>query len=809
MKISLNWLNDYIDLYDFYEKPEELSERLTRAGLEVEGWENQKDAFKNIVTGKIEKLETHPDADKLTVVQVDIGEKEIKQIVCGAKNHKQGDHVVVALVGAILPGEFKINKSKIRGIESFGMLCSEKELGLASESQGILILPQATAVGQSFSDYLGANDIIFELSVTPNRADCLSHFGLARELGCLLGREVKMPEVHFKPTSQSTLKHIRLEVKNSKSNPRYTGRSIFNVKVGPSPVWLKKRLESVDLNSINNVVDVTNFVMMELGQPMHAFDADLIANREIVVSDSEAKERFTTLDGTEIELTGQELMIRDGEKPVALAGVVGGLNSGVSEKTQNVFLESAYFLQKIVRQSARRFGIETDSGYRFSRGTDPEMALLALNRASQLLEEIAGGDVAGDYYDHYPEPISPCTIQISKEFIETKMGYQVAPQEFENWMERLGCQVTGSEQLWTVVPPRFRWDLESDVDLVEEYARLFGYEHIKETLPVLHTMPTQHDPQYQMERTLEARLKEQHFLQAMNYHFVGREFQRQILGTQEQIKNCGLGTTDDPIEVTNPLNEEVNVMRTSLIPWLFKNLLNNYRHGNVYGRIFEFGAVFEKNEKSYLQKTHLGLCAWGETYDLWNKQQKRPVVFELKTAIENLLASFKLKQVNWDQTGEAPEFLHPGQWARLNVEGKSVGFIGTLHPKICSEYKFRHDIALSEINWQELMNSTGRSTKYKKISRFPQVDKDISFVVPIQTQVGLVVKEILKAGKNLIQSVDVFDVFTGGDLKSDERSVSFKMFVQSHDGTLTDVQLQQLQNDVIQTVGSKLGLRVR
>ena len=377
MKISLNWLSDYIDLKDYLGNVDELAKILTAAGLEVEEIEDPSKHWGSVVIGKIEKKDKHPDADKLTVCQVDVGGK-VEQIVCGAKNHNAGDFVVVATPGAVLPGDFKIKKSKIRGVESNGMLCSETELGLSDEADGIMILKDNPKTGTAFADYTDQGAIVFELNVTPNRADCLSHLGLARELATLLDRKIKKPAADIKEGGSEISKDIKVELKDSKGCPRYCGRMIKGVKVGPSPGWLKSRIESVGLNSINNIVDVTNYVLFEYGQPLHAFDYSEIKKQTITIQKAKAGEKFTTLDSTEIELSSDDLLIRDGERAVALAGVVGGLNSGVTEKTTDIFLESAFFAAEGVRKTSRAHGIETDSCYRFSRGVDPQETLNAM-----------------------------------------------------------------------------------------------------------------------------------------------------------------------------------------------------------------------------------------------------------------------------------------------------------------------------------------------------------------------------------------------------------------------------------------------
>lgn len=805
MKISLNWLNEYVDISEFLSKPEELAEKLTQAGLEVESIENQSEQFKNIYVGEIVEKSQHPDADKLTLCQVKVSGGKTLPIVCGAKNHKQGDKVVVATVGACLPGDFKIKKSKIRGAESQGMLCSKKELGLSDESTGIMILDASAPVGELFAKYQKLDDIILDLSVTPNRADCLSHFGLAREIACLTKKEIKTPEAKFKTVSKKT--NIEVVLKDSTGCPRYMGRSVFNVKVGPSPIWLKQRLESVDVNSINNIVDITNFVMLELGQPMHAFDAALVEGKKIEISPSKKDEKFQTLDGTDLKLTGEELMIRDGEKPVAMAGVIGGKNSGVTEQTKNVFLESAHFLPQTVRRSSRRFGIETDSGYRFSRGTDVEMTQLALNRASYLIQEIAQGEVAEDFHDAYPNPQKKPVIDVSVDFVAQKLGYNVGPQDFEDCMKRVGCEVLESKNgHYKFQTPQFRWDMDQDVDLVEEYGRIFGYEHIRETLPILTDRPSAQDLRYSLERDIEKRMLECGYMQAVNYNFTSSKEQKSLLGDVNVWNEYGLNISDEDIQLLNPLNEDLDVMRRSHITGLLKNLITNYRSGIFYGRVYELGSVFHK--KDYQEELHISMLSWGQAENLWQKEKARPVVFDVKTSVEKLLNSLGFASFEWQTLDSVPSIFHPGQCVGLKLQGKFAGVVASLHPKWIQENKIREDVAFAQINLNQIQKSYPKPVNYKKISKQPYVERDLAFILQPDQNLAQVLKEIKKSLKPDLKSIDVFDLYKGERLAEGEKSIALKMRFQTADKTYTDNELQELMQKAIKSA-EKTGAKLR
>ncbi len=847
MKISLKWLQDYVDVADFLDQPEPLAEKLTAAGIEVEGIERPGQAFAQVVVGKILLKDRHPDADKLTLCQVDVGQGESQQIICGASNHQQGDKVVVALPGAVLPGDFKIKVSKIRGVESRGMLCSASELGLdLGSSEGIVILPEEAPVGEAFAQYRGLEDVIFELSVTPNRADCLSHLGLAREIGSLLERPVRVPSPEFTAKGAPTQELVSVEVKNSDLCPRYAGRVIRGVKVGPSPDWLRQRLESVGLNSINNVVDVTNFVMMELGQPLHAFDVAKLRDQKILVAESLPGELFITLDKTEISLKGGELMIRDGERPVALAGVVGGLESGVSETTQDLFVESAHFVPETVRKTARSHGIETDSAYRFSRGTDPEMVKLALDRACELIQKTAGGEVAEVYVDHYPAPLPRKPVAVNVADVSERLGYEVSAEEFQAILRRLGCRVEPMlesskdqpDKAFAVVAPAYRWDLFQAVDFIEEVARVKGYDLIPEHFPPLHYHPSPHVQDYSHQERLANLVAGQGYYQAVNYGFISSKWSEGFLGNTELLKPWGVEVSSAPVPIQNPLNADLDVMRVCLLPGLFKNLLHNYRHSVGYGRLFELGSVFSSRppeaedrkvpgqatgpgpfagDRVYSESPRLALLGWGQVTQLWSSSAaNRPVVYDLKSHIEAILSQLRITQYQWlraeemeGKGAEVPDFLHPGQSAALVVEGRALGFVGSLHPLLLEREKLRSSVAVAELDVAQLMRGQPRSLKVKSLSRFPAVERDLTFVLPQSLSAGQVLGEIKKAAGANLQSARVVDVFTGGDLKEDQRAVSYRMLLQSHQETLSEELLQGLQTKVIEQVKRKLAIEVR
>ncbi len=810
MKISFNWLNRYIDLSDYKSKLPELSNLLTKAGLEVEDLINPAENWEGVVVGKLLDVGKHPDADKLTLCKVDVGASEPLQIVCGAKNHKTGDHVAVATVGTVLPGDFKIKKSKIRGVESFGMLCSESELGLSEESDGIMTFAGDYKLGQAFADAYDEADIIFELNVTPNRADCLSHIGLARELSTLLDRPTQFPETSIEEKGKSVDEWIRVEVKDTEACPRFCGRMISGVKVGPSPDWLQKALTAIGVNSVNNVVDITNFVLFEYGQPLHAYDFDNLEKASIRVEKAQENEVFTSLDGTEIKMSSDDLMIKDGNKSVGIAGVVGGKNTGVSQSTQDIFLEAAFFVAEGVRRTSRAHGIETDACYRFSRGVDPEQTLNAMNRAAALIQEVAGGEIQKGHIDIYPAPVVRDDIFVTTDYIGERLGYEVSQSSFENWMARLNCQVAKKDQGFSVSPPSYRWDLSIKEDLVEEFARLNGYDQIEEKLPLLDSEPSTHTFSFQFANKVSSVLTGLGLDQTLNYAFIGKNQNQKIWG--QPNKQWGLMRGPSPIALINPISEELAVMRESLLPSLFKNLVHNYNHGNSFGRFFEIAPSHHKVGDQFKEENRLAFLFWGQNEGLWQKTQQNQVVFELKSTVEALLRRIGGRNWRWDsiKMDQCPDGFHPSQTVTLFYEGKNIGVLGTMHPSLKDDNKIRTEVAWAEFNFEALMMRQPRDPKFKPLPKFPSVERDIAFLADETLSADKMGSEIKKAAGPLLNYFEVFDIYQDKELKAAGRkSIAFRLRFQSDKETLKDEEINGIRDKVVNSLCQKLGLEIR
>ena len=813
MKISLKWINDFVDVTEYLEKPEPLAELLTKAGLEVEDIQNKSKDFNQVVVGLILEKEKHPNADKLSLCKVTTGEGVVHQIVCGAQNHKQNDRIVVALPGAILPGDFKIKNSTIRGVDSAGMLCSLKELGLAETSDGLLILPSDAPLGKNFAEYYGLDDVHFELKVTPNRADCLSHYGLAREIACLTGKPLKKMNIEYTQIDDSTKKKIDLVVSEPELCPRYTGRFFDQVKVTASPDWLKKRLDSIGVKSINNVVDITNYVMHELGQPLHAFDSSEIKGSKITVKKATAGQKFTTLDGTEISFKEGELLICDQERAVALAGVVGGKNSGISDSSSSVFLEAAFFSPMSVRKTSRQHGINTDSSYRFSRGVDPDSVIIAMNRASQLLVQLAGARAYSDPFDFYPAPVKKSSIKISTSLISERLGYSAQTEKLNDFLIRLGCQVEkNGDHDFKIVPPTFRFDLESEMDIVEEYARMNGYEHIPEMIPETKLSPASHDKNYVFTQKTVSILTGLGFSQAMNFAFVNDEKESSLLGRPEVLEKLNLQLKGQKVKLLNPLNEEINVMRSILLTGLLKNVVSNFHYGNQSGQLFEIGTVFSKLEPGVTSEGfRLGFVKWGFHPQMGMNEPIQKNVFALKNSMEQVYRKLNIGEPKWIPLSaeQVPVFCHPTQILGLEFEGKWIGYCATLHPSLGSTYKISDDVAIAEFNFDLLIKNLPKVRKIQPISKMPRVERDLALLMKNSLLASDILAEAKKAAGPHLKESYVFDVFNGENLGKDMKSMALRFIFQDNNATLQDEAIQQSMNHIVEQLKQKFSVTLR
>lgn len=788
MKISLNWLKDFVDI-DI--SPERLDEILITAGLEVEGITRLGEGLDNVVIARILSMRPHPNADRLTLCSVTTGDKT-HAIVCGARNMKEGDMVALAIPGAHLPNGMKITKSKIRGEVSEGMLCSETELGLSRESAGIMILNEGLKLGEPISDALLLRDTVFDINLTPNRADCLSVVGIAREVVALTGKVLKRPDIKFPVGDFDTSSSVSVEVLDPDACPRYTARIVKGIKTGPSPLWMKRRLEASGIRSINNIVDVTNYVMLETGQPLHAFDLGLLGGKRIEIRRASDGERITTLDGIERVLDRDVPVISDNKRPVAVAGVMGGTGSEISDATVDILLESAYFKPSIVRKTAKRFAMHTESSHRFERGIDPNGVLEASDRAVQLILEVAGGSASSKPIDIYPKKTAPMNIEMrvsrAKGILGLDMDIDFAVEVFK--MLEYAVEVLDADRI-RVTPPTSRVDLTREIDLIEEVARLRGYDSIPTTYPKVEAKAGERDKNGDLQDKIRGFLSGNGFYEAVTYTFLS-----------PTALSPFLPSGVEPIRLLNPLSEDQSVLRTTIIPSLLEVAARNLSYQNENLRFFEIGRVFplpgdEEGEKVVVSGIMTGL----RYKKAWNLPADELDFFDVKGVVENLLeiAGSSASFVH----DETIRFLHPGKSAVVQADGLDVGILGEIHPDVMERFDIKGRAYIFEI---ELGGVTGlsREASFTHIPKFPAVYRDIAILVDDHIAADMVLKAI-KGVDPLIADVSLFDLYHGEHIPEGKKSLAYSIRYQAQDRTLREEEVNLLHEKVLSVIKENVG----
>ncbi|HEY6837407.1 MAG TPA: phenylalanine--tRNA ligase subunit beta, partial [Geobacteraceae bacterium] len=777
MIVTYNWLKEFVD---FDLSPTDLADLLTMLGLEVEGMEARGEGMDDVVVALVEERAQHPNADKLSLCKVNNG-KEILSIVCGAQNFKAGDKVALAQIGAVLPGDFKIKRSKIRGEESFGMLCSEKELGLADDSAGIMILPGDLKLGTPVFAALGLKDTIFEIGLTPNRADCLSVVGVAREIAAKLGKKVNYPHLAVREAESSVTGLASVVVEAPRLCPRYTARYISGCTIAPSPAWLVNRLKSVGLRSINNVVDVTNYVLMEFGHPLHAFDFKQLAGGKIIVRKASEGERFTTLDGQERILTASDLTIRDGERAVALAGIMGGENSEISADTTTILLESAYFDPSAIRKTSKRLGLHTESSHRFERGTDVDILPSALDRAAALIAELAGGTVARNIIDVYPEKIKPKSITVRVERVNSLLGLSLTAEEITRLFLNLEFDVKTLERgTLEVHVPTFRVDIEREVDLVEEVARLNGYEKIPFTMPVARVFSDRPTQEQCCERELRDLLVALGFNEVINFSFIAPDSYDKLLLPADDARRSS-------VRLLNPLVEEQSVMRTTLLPGLLDTVARNASYRQLNQRIFELRRVYRPQVGSELPAEPLfaaGVLTGLRHPEGWN-QTKEPVdFFDVKGIVENILQEFRVSGVSFDNT-EIEPFFHPGKACRFMRKGEVIGTFGEIHPDVQENFAIEKPVYYFEIDVARLVALRAEEFGVVAPTRYPETFREIAMLVADEIQAETVLQCVRSLKAQEMGNVEIFDLYKGEHVPAGQKSIAIRVRYRSAERTLT------------------------
>jgi len=802
MKVSLSWLNDYVPVEMDVDR---LVEALTMAGLEVEEVSDRYGYLDRVFVGRIESVDAHPQADRLKLCAVDLGDRQLC-VVCGAPNVKKDMRVAVALPGTLFPDGSVLQQSTIRGVTSEGMLCSEKELGLGLDAGGIMGLNRHLRIGEPLAAALRLSDTVLEISITPNRPDCLSLIGIAREIAALQQMRVRHPDVLIEDSSDDIRELTSVSIECPSLCPRYSARLVTGVTIGPSPFWLQDRLLSVGLRPINNVVDITNFVLMESGQPLHAFDFDRLAGKRIVVRNAAEGEEFATLDGKQRRLSADMCMICDAEKPVAVGGVMGGLNSEIETGTTRVLIESAYFNPVSIRKTAKRLGLSTEASYRFERGTDPEGTVAALNRAARLMADIGGGETVPGLIDAYPAPVPLRRIRLSTAATNRLLGTEFTAGNLLEQLQSIDFRVElETDDQLRVTPPSFRVDVNRPEDLMEEAARLSGYDAIPTTHPA---MPAEGRP---VSKSLRIRERIRDclagfgFFESIHYAFIAAE-------SGDRLNLPETDPRRQTVAIVNPLTEDQAVMRTSLVPGLLTSLQRNLAQQEKNLRIFEIGKVFFATENEHLpQETGMlaGLWTGLRHPATWHEKPVFCDYYDLKGAVEGLLAALEVPEVRFTALpDENCHYHHPGRAARIIAGGSRIGTIGEVLPEVLATFEVRQNAYIFELNLDRLMPLVPETKTYQPLPRYPAVSRDLTLIVDAQVEAGEILHRLEHQAESLVESVFLFDVFQGEPIESGKKSVSLRVVYRSADRTLEDEEInrlhQQLTSALIQAFKASL-----
>lgn len=804
MFVSYKWLQDYVDLTGV--TADELAEKITKSGIEVEGVEVLNEGIKGVVVGHVLEREQHPNADKLSKCLLDLGEGEPVQIICGAPNVAKGQKVAVAKVGAVLPGNFKIKKAKLRGEESNGMICSLQELGMEGKivpkeyAEGIFVFPADAEVGADAISFLNRDDQVLELSLTPNRADCLSMLGVAYEVAAILGREVKLPETDLEPIAEKATDYVKIVVEAKEDNPLYNAKLIKNVKICPSPLWMQTRLMNAGIRPHNNVVDITNYILLEYGQPLHAFDYDRLGSKEILVRRALDGEKFVTLDDVERTLTSDHLVITNGTEPVALAGVMGGANSEVSSDTTTVLLEAAYFNGLTVRKASKDHGLRSEASARFEKGVDPNRVRAAGERAAYLMVKYAGGDVLKGAAEVDTLSVEPAVVSITLEKINRVLGTTLGMNDVKEIFERLQFASAIEGDTITVTAPTRRGDIKIEEDLIEEVARLYGYDNIPITLPVGSTTPGKLSAYQKKRRVVREFLEGAGLYQAVTYSLTSEDKAAQFtLEIREAIR------------LAMPMSEDRSVLRLSIIPQLLEVLKYNSARQNDSLAVYETGNVFLSNGKDVLpdEEEHVAAAMTGLWHShSWQGEKKSVDFFVLKGILEGLFAKLGLSEQRIEFVQAQIDGMHPGRTAEIRLNGGKIGFAGQVHPSVQKDLDLK-DTYVFELSLKALLEENAEPLQYEAIPRFPSITRDIALVVNKETVSGTMKEIILTAGAPLLKEAHVFDLYEGEKMEEDKKSIAFSLKYVDPERTLTDEEVTKVHERVLEALKEKAGAVLR
>lgn len=808
MLASIKWLKDYVD---FKETPGELADMLTMAGVPVEAIDELGKDINNIVTGKILAVAQHPNADKLSVCTVDIG-KEVVTIVTGAANIKENDIIPVALVGATLPNDVKITASELRGIMSSGMMCSAAELGIDSKliSQdakgGIYILPEETEIGLDIKDVLGLNDIVLEFELTANRADCFSMLGLAREIAVLTGGSVKKPMVNVREaddTKASSMATVKIE--DSSLCSRFACRILKDIKVGPSPAWMQQRLQAAGMRPISNIVDVTNFVMLEMGLPMHAYDYNLLAKHSIIVRKAMPGERLTTLDGQKRELSPDMLVIADAVQAVGIAGVMGGLATEVTNRTQTVLLECAAFNGTNIRRTSRALGLRSEASGRFERGVDSANIIRALDRAAKLLEDMGACKVCQGVVDNYPNVLLPKQVEFTHEQINNYLGSSVDKKTMIDILKRLEFQIETDQEKLLVTVPTWRGDVSGPADIAEEIARIFGYNNIPSTTPSGDMSRGSQDYTQSIINTVKNIMTGAGFDEIISYSFSHPQvFDKLNIPEQSPLRNA--------ITVLNPITDEFPILRTTLTGGLLQTIVYNLSRKIEDLKIYEVGAVYWPVQLPLetLPNEPLKLCGAlvGSRNELsWNLSREGVDFYDAKGDVEVILNGLGIE--NYEVSLGQHHSLHPGKTAQFTQGGELIAIVGELHPKVLDAFGINRKVYLFEIDMEIIARKANLANAYSQLPKFPSINRDLAVILPLEVSASEVEAAIKESAGPLLKALTLFDLYMGEQVPVGAKSMAYSLTFQAQDRTLTDIEIDEHHKRIVVSLEEKLGAKLR
>lgn len=804
MKISYNWLKTYIDTEVSLD---EISAVLTNIGLEVEGVEKvggAKEYLETVVVGKVLETQPHPNADKLKVTKIDLGDGQATQIVCGAPNVAAGQTVPVATIGTVFPGDFKIKKSKIRGEESFGMICSEVELGIGEDNSGILVMDDALVAGTPLSTiFVEEEDHLIEIGLTPNRADAMSHFGVARDLyAAFKAREINGSFTSYNvdayPTTDFGANPIAIEVADTEAAPRYAGVYLKNVTVKESPDWLKTKLRTIGLSPINNVVDITNFILHDLGQPLHAFDADKIQGNKVTVKKLAEGTKFTTLDGVERTLKGHELMICNENAPMCMAGVFGGQDSGITAETKHVFLESAYFEPVTIRKGAKAHGLNTDASFRFERGIDPTITVDALKKAVMMLVELADAEIASNITDLYPTPIENFTFDLRLAKVKALLGVEIPEATIKTILGALDIKILNENNgTLSIEVPAYRVDVQREVDIIEDILRIYGYDNIEipSKFSFSYVPTTSIDPE-KTEDFVARQLTAAGFNEAMNNSL-----------TKKEYENVFFYPEGESVEMLNPLSADLAVMRRTLLNGLLENVAFNVNRRNTNVKLFEFGKIYRKLNSAYEEQRCLGIVLSGNyTSESWTGNLRKASFADLKGLVQQIFVRLKIeitaeKAANNDNYTDGIEIFH---------NEVALGTIGIINKKLAKKIGVSQEVYFAQLNWDAILTlANEQKLTYKEISKFPSSRRDLALLLDNTVKYEELYLAARSVKTNLLKDINLFDVYEGDKLPAGKKSYALSFMIQDENKTLSDQEIDGVMNKLIKVYQTQFNAELR